>query len=280
MGGIPTSGAQVLATSRGVCFPIDACLGMPGLPQSGTGQATLLTGHNGAEEFGHHFGPWTPTVLRPRIVESGLLQRCLDLGINTCFANAYPTGYEKSRWFRRPAPIPFSAHVAGLIDKNWDDIAEGTALASSIVNTPIRERFGNLNVPDISPHQAGSNLARITARHEMTFFAHYDTDGAGHSGDPEAAVAALERIDVFLGGVLEDRDKSTAILVTSDHGNIESIKDGHTRNPVLGIWIPPLDQLDPNEPILVAPPTRIRGLEDVTPWVTCWLTGDEVVNET
>ena len=34
--------------------PIDACLGVEGLPQSGTGQATMFTGVNCAAAMGRH----------------------------------------------------------------------------------------------------------------------------------------------------------------------------------------------------------------------------------
>src|SRR5690606_37535490 len=54
---------------------LDATLGAPGLPQSGTGQAALLTGRNAAELFGRHFGPWTPTALRPLVERESILAR-------------------------------------------------------------------------------------------------------------------------------------------------------------------------------------------------------------
>ena len=50
---------------RGTAFPMDACLGVEGTPQSGTGQVALLTGRNAPQTFGRHFGPWPPVRLRP-----------------------------------------------------------------------------------------------------------------------------------------------------------------------------------------------------------------------
>src|SRR5690606_3618283 len=69
---------------------LDATLGMPGLPQSGTGQAALLTGRNAAELFGRHFGPWTPTALRPLVERESILARAVAAGLAVAFANAYP----------------------------------------------------------------------------------------------------------------------------------------------------------------------------------------------
>ncbi len=45
------------ASSRATLLALDACLGVPGLPQSATGQAALLTGINVPAELGHHYGP-------------------------------------------------------------------------------------------------------------------------------------------------------------------------------------------------------------------------------
>jgi phosphopentomutase len=51
----------------------------------------------------------------------------------------------------------------------------------------------------------------------------------------EGAVAALERVDRFLAGVVEALPPSCTLLVASDHGNIEDTRTGHTRNPALGL---------------------------------------------
>ena len=44
-------------TERASLVALDACLGVPGTPQSATGQATLLTGRNVPAEIGYHYGP-------------------------------------------------------------------------------------------------------------------------------------------------------------------------------------------------------------------------------
>ena len=48
------------------------------------------------------------------------------------------------------------------------------------------------------------------------------------------AIRALERVDRFLDGVLRAVPEDTALVVASDHGNIEEVGEEHTRNPVLG----------------------------------------------
>ena len=46
-----------LETNRASLLALDACLGVPGLPQSATGQTVLLTGQNVPAQLGYHYGP-------------------------------------------------------------------------------------------------------------------------------------------------------------------------------------------------------------------------------
>src|SRR5687767_599714 len=79
------------AARRASALGLDATLGVAGLPQSGTGQAALLTGVNAAERFGRHFGPYAPTALRAPIANDSILARANRAGRTVAFANAYPT---------------------------------------------------------------------------------------------------------------------------------------------------------------------------------------------
>ncbi len=228
-----TDGAAALA------FPLDACLGVEGLPQSGTGHTALLTGENAPALYGRHFGPWVPVKLRPLVEEENLLVRAQALGARCVFANAYPREFHGSRWARRPAGPPLAATAAGLMDRQAEALARGEALSSEIVNTAWRSHLGYADLPDITPAQAGSNLARLANAADLTFFAHYHTDYAGHRKTMGAAVEALERVDGFLKGVLEELDPEALLVVASDHGNLEDIRGGHTRNPALAVLAGP-----------------------------------------
>ncbi len=214
-------------------LPLDATLGVEGIPRSGTGQAALLTGRNAAALYGRHFGPWTPVRLRPLVREESLLRRALDAGADVAFANAVPTDYPSSRWARRPAAPPLAAEAAGLLTRHEQALERGEAVSSEIVNTPWRTHLGFTHLPEVTPRGAGRNLARIAADAHLTLFAHYGTDHAGHRGGMSGAVEALERVDAFLGGVLEALPSDALLVVASDHGNIEDVRAGHTRNPAL-----------------------------------------------
>ncbi len=234
-GRLPTLSEPLVDGDGCRAFPLDATLGVEGLPQSGTGQIALLSGENAAEIFGRHFGPWAPVRLRPLLLERNVLSRARRAGYNVAFANAYPEGFGQGRRDRRLAATPFLARETGLMVRHAAELARGEAVASEITNSGWRHHLGHTEVPEISPTQAGRNLARLADQADLTFFAHYSTDQAGHKGGMGGAVEALERVDAFLGGVVDALAGDIRVLIASDHGNIEDVTEGHTRNPVLGI---------------------------------------------
>src|SRR5512135_1567278 len=62
----------LVETEQASLIALDACLGIGGIPQSATGQATLLTGINVSALLGFHEGPKpTPEILR--ILKNGTL---------------------------------------------------------------------------------------------------------------------------------------------------------------------------------------------------------------
>lgn len=235
----------------------DATLGYEGLPQSGTGQTSLLTGFNAARAYGRHFGPWVPTPLRERLGHESVLARVRDAGRRPAFANATPAfqlGLSASAW-RRPAAPPLAAVAAGAEMRGGADLRAGRAVASSITNERWRLHV-EWDVPEIEPAQAGRALARISAEADLTLFAHYDTDFAGHGGDAATAERVLLRLDAFLGGILDALAPDTLLLLSSDHGNLEDLSTEHTRNPV------PVLAAGPGAAELVR---RVRGITDVAP---------------
>jgi 2,3-bisphosphoglycerate-independent phosphoglycerate mutase len=266
LGGVrPVLGAQTPPDADAVLIPIDATLGFPGLPQSGTGHTALLTGENAVALFGRHFGPWVPTALRPLVAERSLLARGVAAGKRVAFANAYPEEVLQaaaSGRTRGPHALPLrtgpflAARAAGLLTRHTPELQRGQAVASELTNEAWRAQLGRRELPRIDAHQAGVNLARIAAAHDLTLFAHYGTDHIGHDGSLAAAVAAVERIDAFLGGVLQGVSPAVTVVVASDHGNLEDVRSGHTRNPALGLVT------GAHRDTLAG---RIRSLMDVTP---------------
>lgn len=233
--GVVPSLASLGRTSVAAVYPLDATLDVAGTPQSGTGQAALLTGLDAGAIFGGHFGPWIPVALRPLVEEGSVLKVVADAGRSVAFANAYPRGWPGPNGSRRIAGPPLAARGAGVLDRHEEALASGGAVASEILNDGWRRHLGHVDLPRVTAWEAGRNLAVIAGNHDLTLFAHYATDTAGHTKEMDRAVGALERVDAFLAGVLEALAPDALLLVASDHGNIEDVTTGHTRNPALGL---------------------------------------------
>lgn len=249
-------------TGEATVVPLDATLGVAGTPQSGTGQAALLTGTNAAATFGGHFGPWTPVRLRPLVEERSLLRRAVEAGRSVAFANAYPRGWPGPGGSRRIAGPPLAARGAGVLDRHEEALAEGRAVSSEILNDGWKRHLGHAGLPDVTPERAGTNLAAIASGHDLTLYAHYATDTAGHRGRMEGAVAALERVDRFLAGVMDALPPGCTLVVASDHGNIEDVTMGHTLNPALGVL---------HGPGAGTMASGMRDLTDVAPAILRWI---------
>ena len=256
-GRLPTLAEPHVRGPMGAAFPLDARLDVEGTPQSGTGQAALLTGLSAAEMLGRHFGPWTPVRLRPLVEQRSVLRRAVDAGRSVAFANAYPRGWPGARGGRRVAAPPLAARGAGVLDRHEEALASGEAVSSEMVNDGWREHLGHVGLPHISAAAAGGNLAAIAARHDLTLYAHYATDTAGHTRAMRPALAALRRVDAFLGGLAAALPADALVLLASDHGNLEDVRSGHTRNPALGVaWGPGVDAA-----------AGLRDIRHVTPFV-------------
>ena len=215
--------------------PIDATLGVPGLPQSGTGQTAIFTGVNAPELIGRHFGPYPTTELRPVIEGQNIFRKVLGLGKSALFANAFPKQFfEYTRsGTRRLTVTSMSAMLSGLKLLDADALRRNEGISADLT----RERWPELGYPDIgtvTPAEAGSHLAELCRHHSFVLFEYWLTDHAGHKQDMAWAVEILERFDAFLGGLIDSVDHTAlTILLTSDHGNIEDLSTRtHTRNPV------------------------------------------------
>ena len=231
--GGPLAGQAAVHTADAVLVPLDARLGVPGLPQSATGQVTLLTGENASRLVGRHVTAYPTLRLRALLEERGLFTELRRRDIRATLANAYTPEYFTAVAGRRlrHAAITLNALQAGMRLRAVDDVRAGQAVSQDLTNARLRE-WGHA-VPLISPEAAGRHLARIAAAHAFTLFEYFLTDLAGH-GRIADRVGVVERLDRFVGAVLGAAGlDETLVLITSDHGNLEDERtDGHTLNPV------------------------------------------------
>src|SRR5712692_6817208 len=89
-GGIPLRGNGQYRGGEAVLVPTDATLGVPGIPQSGTGQTTIFTGINAPATIGMHSGPYPNATLREIIASRNVFQELRAAGLSAELGNAYP----------------------------------------------------------------------------------------------------------------------------------------------------------------------------------------------
>jgi len=234
-----TTGPMV--TGRAGFIPTGATLGVPGRPQSATGQTTILTGVNAAQLIGEHWGPKPDARLRRLLEGDTLFRRVVAAGRRAALLNAYPSAYFASieRGHRLLSAVPLAATAAGLPLFTADDLYAGRALAADFTGDGWRSRLGYTDVPVLTLRQAGSSLAELARQYDFSFFEYWPTDVLGHRASLEEAVMALKQLDAVLGGLLEAWDDTRDLLVvTSDHGNLEDLSHRHhTLNPVPTILV-------------------------------------------
>lgn len=236
--GGPLAGQAAVRTRVAVMVPLDARLGVPGLPQSATGQVALLTGENAPALMGRHVTAYPPRPLRTLLETRGLFPRLCAQGVPAALANAYAPEYftAVADGRLRHAAITLNALQAGVRLRGIEDLLAGRAVYQDLTNARLRE--SGLAVPMITPEEAGRHLAQVAAGSRFTLFEFFQTDLAGHGRVPDR-IGIVERLDRFLGAALDATDlDDTLVLITSDHGNLEDERtDGHTLNSVPAVLV-------------------------------------------
>ncbi len=229
--------ATVLVESQyASLLSLDACLGIEGLPQSATGQASLLTGLNVPAMLGFHEGPKpTPPILA--LLKNGTMISELEKrGRFAALVNAFPNRYFDNidTGYRIPGVIALSTQEAGFRLKTTEDLRRGTAISADFTAEGWHTHLGILDTPILSLPQAGQRLSELASESDLTIFEYWLTDVAGHHQDMPGALTLLQSIDTVLGSLVQSWDFNAGIiLLTSDHGNLEDLSTRrHTRNEV------------------------------------------------
>ncbi len=231
---------------------LDATLGVDGLPQSATGQTTLLTGVNGAELLGRHQGPHPGSRMQALLREASLPVWATQRGLRVLHANGYRPEYlERVLGARRNmlSAFAFAARAAGQ--------------ALMVSTDPRAHRPGYW--PD--PQAAGAAFADTAGQHHLTVLEYFLLDYAGHR-EPDRVAAGLTELDAFVSGYRAASSGST-LVITSDHGNAEEPWHArHTRNPV------PLIACGPDAHTVPA----MTSIADLSGWLRLRLADAEVAS--
>lgn len=242
--GLGTDNPEVNPIHSGVCpnlldlisrqaVPIDAGMGVEGIPQSATGQTALLTGVNAARHMGRHVAGFPGPSLQEIIRAHNIYDQLQALGFSSTFANAY---YVSDNREVEACKIKSVTTVAALKAfggvRTRSLMEQGKAVYQDLTRESLRAR--GYEGPLLSPAQSGRALLTIAREYDFTLFEYFQTDRAGHKGTWAEVLRVLGALDEFLGEViLFAREENALLVLTSDHGNIEQFgSHAHSRNPV------------------------------------------------
>jgi hypothetical protein len=235
------AGSAPLQTERATLLGLDPVMGIDGLPQSATGQTSLITGKNAPERIGKHWGP-KPNKETAAVLDEGTLFSTLrERGYNAALLNAYPQGYFDgiNSGRRMYSAIPHGVTGAGITLKTRGDLNAGQALSADFTGKAWRDHLGHTDYPVMEELEAGHKLTELATTYDLAFFEYWLSDMVGHRQEEENAITLLESFDGVFGGLLETWDDDEGlILITSDHGNMEDLSTRrHTPNLVPGLVI-------------------------------------------
>jgi hypothetical protein len=221
------------APADGASFrALDATLGVPGLPQSATGQTTLFTGVNAAQAIGAHHpglpGPTLQAILR----EESLFAKLVKSGAAPTFANAFTRRYLEARRPRLGATTHMVMASGVRLRLIEDEEMRDRTLSHDYRGDWMAARGYPATLRTAG--EAALVLARLLDAHDLVLYEYFLTDLAGHRGTLEQRFEQARRVEALVDAALAvvDRERHR-IVVVSDHGNLEEAgHDRHTRNPV------------------------------------------------
>ena len=213
--------------------PVDARLGVPGLPQSATGQAALYTGRNAAAFMGRHVEGMPGPRLRAWIERHNLFRELARRGYAATFANAFYTDDLDDVRRRRRISVTTAAALAAFgAVRDRRDLQEGRAVYHDLTRAALRAR--GYDGPLLTPEAAAAQLLDIARAHDFTLFEFFESDLAAHRGERREIEAVLSKLDRFLAALAPwTRARRGLLALISDHGNLEDLTTRrHTLNPV------------------------------------------------
>ena len=237
-GDIPTKNNSRLTDGKKYIFPTDANLGVEGLPQSGTGQASLFCGFNASKFVGKHFGPYPFSTTVPILKKESILVYFKEKFNSSYFANAYPKVFFDyvNSGRSRLSVTTLTCQLAGIRLNKVSELRSASALTAELTNERWNSRLG-YKLKVIKPKTAARRLLRISAKYKFTLYEYYLTDHLGHLRMANEFERLFTEVDEFLFTLLtEINSKKMTMIICSDHGNLEDLsKKTHTRNPALTI---------------------------------------------
>jgi 2,3-bisphosphoglycerate-independent phosphoglycerate mutase len=240
-------------------IPIDPVMGVPGIPQSATGQTSLLCGVNAQQAIGRHKEGFPGKLLKDIIKNDNIFKNLKIINKEATFANGYwrTDISDLSPKEKRMVSVTTAASLFGLGQvRLMEKLRNKEAVYQDLTQEILVQRGASM--PVITVKEAADRLYRIFLDHDFTLFEYFQTDIAGHKQEPTRIAKVLADVNGFLSRLHEIMDfRKETLILTSDHGNIEDMSTpSHTLNPV------PFYVKGPGSAALIK---RVRDLAGITP---------------
>ncbi len=211
--------------------PLDATLGLNGIPQSATGQTAIFTGLNAPKLVGSHLSGFPGPFLKSLLLKNNIFLELIKLNKSVVFANSYaryPLEQILNSRFASVTSVMLSTFAKQPLKTK--EMLNGDAIFHDITRRTIAEKF---ELPTITPEEGALHLLNVSSKYDFTLFEYFLTDKAGHSRNEAELKITLEEFSEFILYLKNNLPTDTSLLICSDHGNCEDIGNKqHTTNPV------------------------------------------------
>ncbi|OPX45851.1 2,3-bisphosphoglycerate-independent phosphoglycerate mutase [Ruminiclostridium hungatei] len=215
---------KLMAEAR---FLADASLGVPGLPQSATGQTAIFTGVNAPAVLNRHMSG-QPTITLKRLIQKlNLFGELNKLGLTVTSANVYRDEYLRNMLEERdrrnkPSVTSVMGMAQGIKFRTVKEFMNNNGVYHDLTGERLKE--SGYEVDLVTPETAAKNLYALSRSYDFTLYEHFITDIAGHKFEMDKAVEVVEKLDRFLGELIRMLDfEKDVLIITSDHGNLEDL---------------------------------------------------------
>ncbi|MCC7539811.1 MAG: hypothetical protein IT379_26550 [Deltaproteobacteria bacterium] len=229
---LPLAGRGDTPAAGWTLAPLDATLGVAGVPQSATGTASILTGMNVAAMVGSHQWAFPGPRVRAIIEEHSILRRAREAGRRVAYLNAFPVERARPDADVRRGACTCAALAGGGPLRTLDDLEAGRAALFDLTHE-LAIGHG-IPVRPSTIEESARRIAFACGELDLALFELFLTDHAGHQSDGHWARREVVRTESFLRAMTRELDPGCdTIVVTSDHGNLEDLSTrGHTTNAV------------------------------------------------
>ena len=188
-------------------------IGEPGFSEFDVGTRPKLSGLLGMVEYSTRHNAHMTTVFPPRDIVNTLGSWVAQKGL---------------RQFRLAETEKYP-HVTFFLNGGKEEPEEGEdrymAPSPKVATYDLQ--------PEMSAAEVGDKLVEaIEKQYDLIVINFANPDMVGHTGVLEAAIKAVETVDIQLGRAIEALEKvGGAVIVTADHGNCETMVDPVTGGP-------------------------------------------------